>query len=253
MAKDEFEITDFIAVGGYGLVLSVQHINTNAIFAVKCIKTNSLLESSSVQLELALLKTLKGDKRFSQYHGHKTIGKDSIMIYLELETEDLKSKVDSKKIDMKTRYKFLYEMIDCVQHLHSLGFIHQDLKPSNYFISKDGTLRLGDFGMIITGKTPTKYEAKKGTPSYNAPEKMMSKDYDSPNDIWSLAIVIYFLFTGTEPTLKMKDLIKNGNDPMFPKSIPEKVQKMIIRMLQHKPEDRPTAQELFDEVKNLKE
>lgn len=81
------------------------------------------------------------------------------------------------------------------------GVLHRDVKPSNCFVDRDGTVKVGDFGLSVsrTESDATQLTASGaflGTPAYASPEQMRGHDLDVRSDIYSVGATLYFLLTG---------------------------------------------------------
>lgn len=93
------------------------------------------------------------------------------------------------KLDEFRVWKVMTELSLGLLHIHDSGYIHLDLKPANIFISFEGTLKIGDFGMASVWPVPAGTE-REGDREYIAPEVLSSQQYDKPADIFSLGLVI---------------------------------------------------------------
>ena len=83
-----------------------------------------------------------------------------------------------------------------LKYIHKLHVIHRDIKPSNIFLTKNGIIKIGDFGISkILMKNHKKTKAHIGTPIYMAPEVINSESYNYEVDIWSLGITFFELMT----------------------------------------------------------
>ena len=85
--------------------------------------------------------------------------------------------------------RIITQMGKALQHCHSRGIIHRDVKPSNIGWMTDGSFRLMDFGLSCTG-TP---KERAGTPYFVAPEIVEREPYGAACDVWSLGITLYYL------------------------------------------------------------
>lgn len=138
---------------------------------------------------------------------------------------------------------YLCEILLALRYLHINDIVYRDLKPENILLSRNGHIRLIDFGfskIIEDNRTYTLC----GTPEYVAPELLLNKrnGYGKSIDWWALGILIYELLTGhppfndTEPCNIYKKIIKNDVD--FPYFIEEQSKRLILELLESKPSRR---------------
>ncbi|VAX42447.1 Serine/threonine protein kinase PrkC, regulator of stationary phase, partial [hydrothermal vent metagenome] len=98
----------------------------------------------------------------------------------------------------------IIQIAEALEHAHSKGLIHRDVKPKNVMIAREGVAKLADMGLAraITDKEAAEAEAGKafGTPYYISPEQIRGeKDVGPPADIYSLGATLYHMVTGTVP------------------------------------------------------
>lgn len=161
-------------------------------------------------------------------------------------------------------WRLFRQILEAVSYIHSSGFIHRDLKPTNIFIDKSNNIKVGDFGLAkssrfssavltnnqVTPKTNKDLSTVVGTFFYTANE-VASGEYDEKIDMYSLGIIFfemcYQLGTGMERAMILNDL--RLADIKFPSGFAESrkpTEKRIIRrLLDHDPHKRPGAMELL--------
>ncbi|EAY08243.1 CAMK family protein kinase [Trichomonas vaginalis G3] len=118
----------------------------------------------------------------------------------------LQNLIDTKiKIAEKTIASIFRQLVNGLSYLHSQGFVHQDIKPSNVLLFSDGTAKIGDFGI---GHSFQSAETVVGTPAYQAPE-IFDDSYDdltdlpaldpAKEDVWSLGVTLFETLFGKLP------------------------------------------------------
>lgn len=105
-------------------------------------------------------------------------------------------------ISEKSIFRIFKQLMDALNHCHSQGICHRDLKPENIiFLNKEenSPIKIIDFGLgIIFQSNNLIFSKKVGSPQYVAPE-VLDGEYDYKCDIWSAGVILYNLFSGTQP------------------------------------------------------
>ena len=179
----------------------------------------------------------------------------TIMEYAEL--GDLYSlikhyKKHSKYFDEIDLWRIASDILSGLEYLHSQNIIHRDIKCLNLFITKDRHIKIGDLGVsTITSGMDNLHYTRVGTPLYISPELVKQKPYDYKTDIWSFGCSLYHL-ASLEPPFSGGNLIVLGNNIVkgVPKSLPHQysneLRAYIDKMLEKKPEKRPSAKEALE-------
>ena len=142
--------------------------------------------------------------------------------------------------------------IDC---LHEKGFLHRDLKSKNVLMDEKQMPRLGDFG--ITRLIPSdeeKITRKIGTPAYMAPEVFLGSKYSTPADIYSFGLILFEMSECHVPLEhysreELFSFFKSDELTLpFTKITPKPLKDLILKCINKNPEQRPTANEIFNQI-----
>jgi serine/threonine protein kinase len=158
----------------------------------------------------------------SKSHDSQSSSDDkALVLYIQMqlcESFTLKQWLENpdRKVDSDTNLLIFAQIVRGLDHIHKSGYMHRDLKPSNIFISKDKTVKIGDFGLakglgttelmnedqIKTSSGPSLTTTSKekiltrkqtmgvGTAIYASPEQLTSRDYDKKADIYALGVIL---------------------------------------------------------------
>uniref|UniRef100_H2YXJ0 non-specific serine/threonine protein kinase n=1 Tax=Ciona savignyi TaxID=51511 RepID=H2YXJ0_CIOSA len=204
-------------------------------------------------------------------------GDSTMYLYIQMQLckkeslrEWLASNVGSR--DFNYCLHIFQQVASAVAYVHDCGLIHRDLKPSNVLFSLDGSIKVGDFGLVthtdgdsfLTNEespdavfsTDDIHTQRVGTRMYMAPELMTSGAYSEKIDIFALGLIFFELIisfgTQMERILHLSDARRLKFPITFMNNYPNEV-RLLVLMLSGKADDRPSAieisqHEIFDEI-----
>lgn len=96
--------------------------------------------------------------------------------------------------------RIMGEILDALDHAHSQGVVHRDMKPANLIVLESGRIKVADFGIAHVEKSDlTRTGTLLGTPAYMSPEQFMGHPVDGRSDLFSCGVILYQLLTGEKP------------------------------------------------------
>lgn len=171
-----------------------------------------------------------------------------VMEYIEGET--LKEYITRhERISIDNAVKFTIAIAEGLEHAHAMGIVHCDIKPHNVLITKQGSIKVTDFGIaraMNAGTTMMYTNSIMGSAHYLSPEQASGKPVNGSTDIYSLGAVLYEMLTGRVPyegETPISVALKHVRERLIPPtrynpSIPTLLEAAVIKALAKRPEDR---------------
>lgn len=247
---NRYRILREVGAGGMAKVYLAEDITENELVAVKVLYPQFSQDISFIQRfnrEAKLASTLTDPHivRVLDY------GADRDLQYLVMEYvegQELNSKL--KEIGV-FEWRYALEVLDqlatALEHAHSHGVVHRDIKPQNLMLNDDGLVKVLDFGIARIPTLPSLTQSGFiGSPYYASPEQAMGEEVDIRSDIYSSGIVLYELLSGNIPfdakspwSIISQHITSEPPPITLPDGeIPEAVNKLLARMLAKRPEER---------------
>jgi len=222
------------------------------VVAIKTIKKDELDAEEAEEHSRRFLIEAKAAGRLN----HKNIvgiydyGEERGLSFIVMEFvqgKELKSFFAAKHpFSMSQIVRLMGELLDALGYSHSRGVIHRDVKPDNIFVTDDGSVKLGDFGIArIDSTSKTHAGTVLGTPSYMAPEQIRGETADARSDLYAAGVILYQFLVGERPfsggmvAVMQKVLMEAPKPPSSHNpSIPEAIDVVVLKALAKVPTER---------------
>lgn len=209
LAGGKYRVEELIGAGGMGVVHAATHIHLGTRVAIKVMAERAVRAEGTVRL----LREARVVARMSSPHVVRvldmgTLLDDSPFLVMELlDGEDLGAVLARRgPLPIREALCYVIQACDAVAEAHGLGVIHRDIKPSNLYVTRDGCVKVVDFGLaklrdgeLCEGSdfSFTRSDALLGSPLYMAPEQAASpRTVDARADVWGLGATLWQLLTG---------------------------------------------------------
>ena len=203
LLDNRYEILESIGTGGMAVVYKARCHRLNRLVAIKILKDDYLQDEEfrrRFHSESQAVAMLSHPNIVSVYDVSSSIMADYIVMEL-IDGITLKQYMEKKgTLNWKETLHFGIQIAKALEHAHSRGIVHRDIKPHNVMVLKNGSVKVMDFGiarMMSKGNTLTK-EAL-GSVHYISPEQAKGGRVDSRSDIYSLGVVMYEMMAGRPP------------------------------------------------------
>ena len=254
LLDNRYEILEVIGTGGMAVVYKARCHRLNRLVAIKILKDDFLEDEDfrrRFHSESQAVAMLSHPNIVAVYDVSTSPEADYIVMEL-IEGISLKQYMEMKGVlNWKETLHFAIQIAKALEHAHSRGIVHRDIKPHNVMVLKNGSVKVTDFGiarMMSKGNTLTK-EAL-GSVHYISPEQAKGGRVDSRSDIYSLGVVMYEMITGRPPydgespvSVAIQHI--NGGAPMpstLNPNIPGGLEQIIMKAMAHDPAERyPSA------------
>lgn len=245
--------------GGFAKVYLCTAMDTNKMYAIKIVPKANLVKARArqkLQAEIKIHRTLKHE-RVCEYK-HFFEDRQNCYILLELcHNQSMNELIKRRKRLTETEAAFfMRQLVEAMQYLHQEQLvIHRDLKLGNLFLDRNMNIKVGDLGLATRLENgDDKRKTICGTPNYIAPEVIQgdrsTRGHSFEVDIWSMGVILYTVMVG-KPPYESKDVKSTyqrilNNEYSFPSKIrmSENAKGLISSMLQSKPADRPSLNEI---------
>ncbi|XP_061883932.1 serine/threonine-protein kinase Nek1 isoform X3 [Entelurus aequoreus] len=253
---DKYEKVKKIGEGSFGKAALVKSKEDGHQYVIKEISISGMSEKErrESRKEVAVLANMS--------HPNIVLYRESFeeggCLYIVMdycEGGDLFKKINSQRGTLFSEEQIMDWFVQiclAIKHIHDRKILHRDIKSQNIFLTKDGTVQLGDFGIArVLNSTVELARTCIGTPYYLSPEICENKPYNNKSDIWALGCVLYEMCTlkhafeaGNMKNLVLK--IIRGSYPPVSVHYSQELRFLLAQLFKHNPRERPSVSSILD-------
>ena len=264
-----YRIEKVIGVGGMAIVFKAEDILMNRTVAIKMLKNDMSEDSEALRRFINESKAVAmlSHENIVNIYDVSVKGNTKYIVMEYIEGITLKSFLKRKggTLSWRETLNITEQILRALEHAHSKGVIHRDIKPQNIMLLKNGLIKVADFGIakLPDNDSFTLTDKAVGTVNYISPEQAMNDaPADERSDLYSVGVLMYELscgqlpFTGDTP---VSVAYKHVNDtPKHPREIrpeiPEGLDQIIMRAMEKSPDRRfRSAKQMLSHINALKE
>ncbi len=256
-----YEVLEKIGTGGMSDVYKAKDQKLNRFVAVKVLKqefSENRNFVSKFRVEAQAAAGLMHPNIVNVYD----VGEEEGVHYIEMELVEgitLKKYIEKKvRLTTKEAISIAIQVAMGIEAAHNNHIIHRDIKPQNIIISKEGKVKVTDFGIAKAASSNTITSNVMGSVHYTSPEQARGGFSDEKSDIYSLGVTIFEMLTGRVPfngDTTVAIAIKHIQNPMplmrdFVPEIPQSVENIVMKCTQKSPDRR--YQSMAEMIADLK-
>lgn len=261
MIGDRYEILEKIGTGGMSDVYKAKCHKLNRFVAIKVLKQEFSENANFVskfRTEAQAAAGLMHPNIVNVYD----VGEENGIYYFVMEMVEgitLKKYIEKKaRLSVKEAISIAIQVSMGIEAAHNNHIIHRDIKPQNIMISKEGKVKVTDFGIAKAATSNTITSNVMGSVHYTSPEQARGGYSDEKSDIYSLGITMFEMLTGRVPfngettvAIAIKHIQEEMPSPReYVPEIPVSVEQIVFKCCQKSPDRRyQTMAELIDDLK----
>jgi len=203
LLDNRYEILEIIGTGGMAVVYKARCHRLNRLVAVKILKDEFSRDEEfrrRFHAEGQAVAMLSHPNIVQVYDVSTSESANFIVMEL-IDGISLKQYMEKKGVlNWKETLHFSMQIAKGLEHAHSRGIVHRDIKPHNIMVLKNGSVKVMDFGIArVMNKSNTLTKEALGSVHYISPEQAKGGHTDNRSDLYSLGVVMYEMMTGRPP------------------------------------------------------
>jgi Tol biopolymer transport system component len=259
-----FRIGEPLGSGGMGVVYAAEDVQLGRPVALKFLAPELVRDPEAKARFLTEARAASALDHANLCTIHEIGESEDGLLFLAMpryEGESLDRRIARGPLPVEEALDIIVQAARGLAKAHEHGIIHRDIKPGNLFVTRDGVVKILDFGIAkLAGEVgPTPTGSALGTPSYMGPEQMRGAAVDARADVWSLGVVLYEMLTGRRPFVGgagiavVHAVLHEDPEPLahLRPEVPAELDRILSRMLAKDPEQRyADAAEVLAELRN---
>ncbi len=246
-----YRILDKLGEGGMGIVYKAEDTRLERLVALK------FLPSDLAQTGTARLRFIK-EARAASALNHPNVavvydvGETDTQSFIAMELvegDSLKARLRGDRLSVEEVQELALQIAEGLHAAHAKGIVHRDIKPDNLLLTRDGHVKIMDFGIAkyADESNLTQTGTTLGTLAYMSPEQLLADNVDHRSDLWSLGVVLYEMLAREVPFRRDREaaiLYEILNRDPTPVEVhrpdaPAHLRTLILNLLQKDPAQRP--------------
>ena len=265
LLDDRYEILEVIGTGGMAVVYKARCHRLNRLVAIKILKDEFSRDEEfrrRFHAEGEAVAMLSHPNIVQIYDVSSSDSANYIVMEL-IDGISLKQYMEKKGVlNWKETLHFAMQIAKGLEHAHSRGIVHRDIKPHNVMVLKNGSVKVMDFGIArVMNKSNTLTKEALGSVHYISPEQAKGGHTDNRSDLYSLSVVMYEMITGRPPydgesAVAVAIQHINGGAPMpstLNPNIPGALEQIIMKGMSLEMRDRySSATEMLQDMEEFR-
>ena len=248
-----YRIQRLLGRGGMGAVYAAEQLDDGRQVAVKVLTTGlgSKEDRERFIREGRTAASINHPNTVYVYRTEEIDGMPTITMEL-VDGGTLEEKVEKRgPLPVADAIRDTLQIVDGLDAAQRLGILHRDIKPANCFVTPNGDVKVGDFGLSrpvdqVDNSRLTQTGLFLGTPVFSSPEQLMGDALDVRSDIYAVGATLYYLLTGKLPynadnAVRLIAVVMSGTPTpleQYRPDVPAAVNALVMKCLAHKREDR---------------
>lgn len=258
-----YKVLSKLGEGGMGVVYKAQDLKLDRSVALKFLPPELTRDPEAKQRfvrEAKAASALQHNNICVVYDIDQTNDGQMFISMEFLEGETLKKKIENGRLKIEECLNIATQIALGLARAHEHGIVHRDIKPANIMVTRDGHVKIVDFGLAkLSGRTMlTRAGSTVGTIAYMSPEQTRGEAIDQRTDIWSLGAVLYEMIAGRSPFkgdfehAVIYAILNEDPEPLSTcrANVPLELEQIVVKSLEKKPDDR--YQNLVDILDDLR-